>query len=961
MKLIAILIIHFITIVNIYSQDIEKVSLQLQWKYQFQFAGFIVAKEKGYYSDVGLDVDILEYNNTNSIKDLEDNTIDYVINNSLLAYNNKKLNNVSLIATYFQRSPLIIITQPEISSVLGLKNKNLMISENNRYNSSLSILLDYFDINSQNTKFLKPSFNINDFIDRKVDAITAFRSNELFLLDKQNIPYNTIDPVEYGFSTNAINLFTSYEKIQNNPKQVRNFLAASKKGWEYALANINEVSKLIHEKYQPNKSIENLIYEAEVTKELMLLNLYDIGEINKQFVKKTFEQLIKSKKLDKNQSNDRLIYQYNANEQKEIIHLTKDEKNYLRDKKEITMCIDPDWMPFEKFDQNGKHIGITADYYKIFKDSIQTEIKLIKTNTWEESLVNAKSRKCDILSLAMQTPERKEYLNFTTPYLKIPIVIATKADVPFIGNIESIKREKIGITKGYAFIELLKNKYKNLNIVEVQNIEEGLIKVNKGELFGYIGTLATISHQFQTGLRGELKIAGKLNENWELGIGVRNDDKMLYDILEKVVKNIDSQKHQQILNNWISIKYEKGIDYSLVILITVFFTIIIGLIVFWNIKLKKEIIKRKEAEESFKSISKKLNGLYNLSPLGIALTDMNGTYIEFNEAFEKICGYTKEELINLDYWKLTPLKYEESEKEQIESLQKTGFYGPYEKEYIQKNGNLIPINLNGMIITSDDGSQYVWSIIEDISGRKKTEKTIIEQSKLAAMGEMIGNIAHQWRQPLSVISTCATGMKIQKEYGLLEDDLFNKTCDDIDKNVQYLSNTIDDFRNFIKGDRAKTTFSLEETIYSFLNLVNSSVVSSKIPIILDLQKNINVNGYENELIQCLINIFNNSKDAIFQNNINKKFIFISTFIENERAVIKIKDNAKGIPDDVLPKVFEPYFTTKHQSQGTGLGLHMTYNLIVDGMNGTIEASNVIYEYKDNKYTGAEFIISLPHN
>ena len=959
MKLMTILIIYFITTVNIYANEIEKVSLQLQWKYQFQFAGFIIAKENGYYKDVGLDVDILEYNNTNSIKDLEEKKVDFVINNSLLAYNNQKLNEVSLIATYFQRSPLVIITQPEVKSVLNLKNKTVMISENNRLNSSLSMLFEYFDINPNNTTFLKPTFDLNDFIDKKVDAMTAYRSNELFMLNQKKIPYTIIDPVEYGFTTNAINLFTSHDKINNNAKQVNDFLTASKKGWEYALNNIEEVAKLIHEKYQPNKSIESLIYEGKITKELMLLNLYDIGEINRQFVHKTYRQLLRNGKLSKEQKNDRLIYQYSKDTKKNVIDLTNEEKEYLSKTDEITMCIDPDWMPFEKFNQDGNHIGITSDYYNIFRKTLQTDIKLIKTNTWNESLENAKKRKCDILSLAMETPERKKYLNFTIPYLKVPLVIATKLEIPFISNIEAIKNKSVGITKGYAFIELLRNKYQNLNIVEVKNIEEGLIKVNQGELFGYIGTLATISHQFQSGLRGELKIAGKLNENWELGIGVRDDDPLLFSILEKAVKSVDTQKQQQILNNWISIKYEKGIDYSLVIVISIFFTVIIALIIFWNIKLKKEIIKRKEAEESFKSISTKLNGLYNLSPLGIALTDMNGNYIEFNDAFERICGYGHEELKTLDYWKLTPLKYENDEKEQLELLENTGFYGPYEKEYIQKDGSLIPINLNGMIITSDDGTQYVWSIIEDISSRKKSEKTMLEQSKLAAMGEMIGNIAHQWRQPLSVISTCASGMKMKKSFGLLEDDEFNKTCDDIDNNVQYLSNTIDDFRNFIKGDRTKKFFNLEETISSFLNLVHSSVVSSKISIVLDVEKNISLNGYENELIQCIINIFNNSQDALLHNKIDEKLIFISLSKDVESVIIKIKDNAGGIEPDVLDKVFEPYFTTKHQSQGTGLGLHMTYNLIVDGMKGSIEAKNRSYAYENKSYNGAEFIISLP--
>jgi len=252
-------------------------------------------------------------------------------------------------------------------------------------------------------------------------------------------------------------------------------------------------------------------------------------------------------------------------------------------------------------------------------------------------------------------------------------------------------------------------------------------------------------------------------------------------------------------------------------------------------------------------------------------------------------------------------------------------------------------------------------IAQQLAENKKKDEMLFQQSKMVAMGEMIGNIAHQWRQPLSVISTGATGMQMQKEYGILSDDQFNKTCEDINTNAQYLSKTIDDFRNFIKGNRKKTIFKLKEEMKVFLQLVESSIKTYHIDVILDIEENISVNGYKNELTQCLINIFNNAKDILLEiENQKDRLVFISTEIKNDNdVVIKIRDSAGGIPEDILPKIFEPYFTTKHQAQGTGLGLHMTYNLIVDGMNGSIEASNIHYVHNKKDYTGAEFTITIP--
>jgi len=250
------------------------------------------------------------------------------------------------------------------------------------------------------------------------------------------------------------------------------------------------------------------------------------------------------------------------------------------------------------------------------------------------------------------------------------------------------------------------------------------------------------------------------------------------------------------------------------------------------------------------------------------------------------------------------------------------------------------------------------SLKHQIVENKQKDKILGNQSKMVAMGEMIGNIAHQWRQPLSVITTAATGIILQKKYDIFDEDKLIETCTIINDNAQYLSRTIDDFKNFIKGDRSRKVFKLKRTIESFLHLVNSTIKDNHINIILDLQEDIEINGYENELVQCLINIFNNAKDALKEKNIENKLIFISTYKEKERIIIKVKDNAYGIPNNIIPHIFEPYFTTKYKSQGTGLGLHMAYNLIVDGMNGEIEAKNAIYKYEDEEYSGAELVIVL---
>jgi len=236
---------------------------------------------------------------------------------------------------------------------------------------------------------------------------------------------------------------------------------------------------------------------------------------------------------------------------------------------------------------------------------------------------------------------------------------------------------------------------------------------------------------------------------------------------------------------------------------------------------------------------------------------------------------------------------------------------------------------------------------------------IASQNKLSAMGEMIGNIAHQWRQPLSVISTAASGLAVQKEYGMLTDEMLFKSCDIINDNAQYLSNTIDDFRDFIKGDTKAEKFTLKQLIEKSLNILQSSIKENYIDLIVSLDEEIQLDGALNLLIQTIVNIINNAKDVLIERDIKNKLIFLTATQKDENIIITIKDNAGGIPVDIKDKIFDAYFTTKHQSIGTGLGLNMAYNIIVNSFKGKLEVENKTFFHNDQEFKGAMFILTLP--
>ncbi|MCT7634038.1 cache domain-containing protein [Aliarcobacter butzleri] len=236
---------------------------------------------------------------------------------------------------------------------------------------------------------------------------------------------------------------------------------------------------------------------------------------------------------------------------------------------------------------------------------------------------------------------------------------------------------------------------------------------------------------------------------------------------------------------------------------------------------------------------------------------------------------------------------------------------------------------------------------------------LYQQSKMAAMGEMIGNIAHQWRQPLSIITTATSGMVLQKQMGVLTDEFFFEASNRINASSQYLSQTIDDFRNFFIPNKEKSKVNLIEIFKKTLDLISAQFSSKDIEIIKNIE-GVEFESYENELIQALINILNNSRDELIKKD-GERFIFVDAFEKDNFINIIIKDNAGGVIKENLDKIFEPYFTTKYKSQGTGIGLYMTEEIITKHLNGTICVENVEFTYNEKEYFGAQFTIRIDLN
>ena len=240
--------------------------------------------------------------------------------------------------------------------------------------------------------------------------------------------------------------------------------------------------------------------------------------------------------------------------------------------------------------------------------------------------------------------------------------------------------------------------------------------------------------------------------------------------------------------------------------------------------------------------------------------------------------------------------------------------------------------------------------VQAVQELAKKDEVLMQQSRQAALGEMIGNIAHQWRQPLNAVGLLVQDIALCYEYGSFDQGYLDASTKKIMKLVRHMSQTIDDFRNFFTPEKEKVSFDLGKTVTKTLLLVEGSLSDMGIKVQMNVGEAPILTGYPNEFSQVLLNILNNAKDAFSGGAVDAPSVSVSIATENGRAVVTIADNAGGIPEEIIGRVFEPYFTTKEQGKGTGIGLYMSKKIVEKTMNGSLTVRNT--------GLGAEFRIEV---
>ncbi len=684
--------------------------------------------------------------------------------------------------------------------------------------------------------------------------------------------------------------------------------------------------------------------------------------------------------------NQQRIYEDNEN----TTQLTQEEKNFIKSKT-LKVSLSKSWEPFS-FVSINKPEGISTEIFELIAKKLDLKYEYYISNNFTKQLLAIKNKKEDLIFSAGETKESKDYALFTKPYISFPLSIVTLKDENFIEDMSYLFNKKIAVGENFTAHKILREKFPNLDFLLVDNIKEGLTAVNSKEAYAFIDIKPALDYNIKKFNFDSLKITGNTGLRYNMSIMIRDDYKILQSILDKGIISLDEDEVNSIIKRWENVQFEKNFDYktlwTLLALASLFFIPLIyfnqqnlrkskNLKILVNERTKELEILNGELEERIEEKTKELrrtnyllDEAQTIAKLGSFGYNIKRKELKWSNEHYKIFGLFVGEiqptLISFFSF-IHPNDKKRVKKEFLKSF-RTKRKHSFEFKILLKDETIKYIQLTSKITKFSNEGKPLFVLgtvldltkIKELELEKREQDTLLaQQSKMAAMGEMLENIAHQWRQPLSVISTASTGMQLQLEINKkVDEDFLHESINSINKQSQYLSKTIEDFRNFFSPNKHVQYFDIKDCIEKSLYLIDSRLKKYSIEVIKNMEP-IKIKTLENELVQILLNILNNAIDAIESKNVAKAVICINTYKERDSLIIEIKDNAGGIPKNIINRILEPYFTTKHKSQGTGIGLYMSNEIITKHLKGKILISNCTFLIDQTHYKGALFTLSLP--
>ena len=649
------------------------------------------------------------------------------------------------------------------------------------------------------------------------------------------------------------------------------------------------------------------------------------------------------------------------------LKLTPEEKRWLASHKRIKMGIDRGYGPYSFVDEKGAPQGAVMDYLKEIEKLLGVHFEIVSNLSWTQLIEAIKAHKIDAIATVKRMPERELFLNFSQMYLYTPLTVMTRYETPELKTIDELQALRLCLVKGYSSSKEVMARFPNLKPVYVSEPVECLKAVSQGRSDAYIGVLGVNSFMATKAGLYNLKynVAMDMQKNGQ-SFGVRKDWPMLAEILDKALDVIPEEEKQKILQRWLPLQMNEikrlgKQDFISEIypwLIGILFIALVGylLMLLWNYELKKELQRRKE----------ELERAQRVAHIGDWSFDLEHQKMHWSDELFRSVGQNPTPSNTLSWDRVCSwLHADNRQKSQqfIDTLcqSKPGDTFPsHTTQFVKPDGDLCWMEITAAVEYDKSGRAVsCYGTALDVTERKiaaeklhEKEEIMIAQSRHAAMGEMISMIAHQWRQPVSVIAMAANNVLVDIELQTLKMDELRKSMQEIVDETQEVSKIINDFRNFFKPGKNVERVWVESIVSDTLEVVGKSLANSNIEVVKNFDEHQQITTYSRELMQVFMNLINNAKEALVESGTKDGRIVIEIKNREDEVVIKVSDNAGGMQPELLDRIFEPYFSTKHEKNGTGLGLYISKTIIEKHLNGTIRATN--------SDTGALFVIRLPY-
>ena len=565
-----------------------EVALQLKWKHGFQFAGFYAALEKGFYDEANLNVTIIEGGpGIDFIDAVLSGKAQYGLEMPTLLLRRAEGDPVVVLASIFQYTPLSLISLAEnnIRTPEDLIGRDIMIRSES--DVSLRAMISKAGVDLAAINVTPNSFNLEDLIQGKTDAMSLYVTDTPAEFAKRGLAFNAMVPHEYGVKFYGDSLFTTEDQITKHPDQVEAFRKASLKGWEYAMENPEEIARFIHEKYAPNKSIEDLVSEAEQMKALLLHEVVEIGHMNPLRWKQIGNTFVEQGMLRADFSLEGFIYEPTVIE-KRVVLLTGEEKAWLDSHPVIPMCVDPKWMPFEQINEAGEYEGMIADYMALLSEGVGVPFELVPTESYTDSLADVSAGECLMLSSWAPVEGIEDPGLPTAPYLNLSEAMAVHQDVPYINEQQELAGRRIGAVVNYPTQSKVRQRYPKAELVLVKNVDEGIRKVASGELDAFAATQTAISYSILKQQLINVRIGGVIPEEESVHMVVNRSSPLLVSILNKAIDSIEPEDRRRIANKWFAVTFERGVGYDLIWKISLGFLFVLTLVLVWNHFIRKQ-------------------------------------------------------------------------------------------------------------------------------------------------------------------------------------------------------------------------------------------------------------------------------------------------------------------------------------------------------------------------------------